>query len=152
MAPRTTIVLNRELSHSIEYDPNDDSVTANLPQPIPIEKTPNKPKLMLLIYFVQRDHERKTSPRKIDAEISMEMRIVEKIVRQFTNLEQAKRSIKEYSDISDEVNINVGLQPNRLDHNGRPRAVKMLITAEIRNTLVEWLKDILSDVCPPRVR
>src|SRR5271170_2032561 len=47
-----TIILNPSQNHSITYSPTDDSVTANLPQPIPIEKCPNKPKLMLLIHFV----------------------------------------------------------------------------------------------------
>jgi hypothetical protein len=142
-----TLVLNTTLRHSITYDPSSDSVTAHLPQSATIERVPNKPKMMLLIYFVQRDLARKTDPRKINADVSMELRIVERIIWQFSNHAQALRTLKEYTQEGDHVDTTLGMGPNRTepDENGRgTKAIRMTITREVKQTLMQWFQDILA--------
>lgn len=145
MSPRpTTIVLNSELNHSIRYDPSDDSVTALLPRPITIEHVRNKAKLMLLIYFVQRDQQRKSSPRKIDADVSVELRIVERIINQFSNYAQALRTLTEYTVLGDTVDTRTGLANTRdRSDPSKTIAITMTVTPEIKQTIKEWLRDIL---------
>jgi len=143
----TTIVLNPSQNHSITYSPTDDSVTANLPHPLPIEKCPNKPKLMLLIHFVQRDLTRKLSPRKIDVQVSLELRIVERIIWQFSNYKQAVRTVHEYTEVGDVVDVSSGMGTTRRELEKPNDAImrkKMTVTKEVRETLLEWLRDILS--------
>lgn len=147
----TTIILNRALNHSITYNPSNDSLTAHLSSSSskPIEKVQNRLKLMLLIYFVQRDAERETQPSKIDGEVSMELRIVERIIWQFSTYTQATRSLREYTEVGDHIDMSRGMGPTRANRNatGTSRPSKMIITKEVRDTLLEWLKDILSVVC-----
>jgi hypothetical protein len=143
----TTIMLNPDEDHSVIYDPSTDSLTANLPASSPIEKVPNKQKMMILIYFVQRDFERRKAPRKIDAEISVELRIVERIIWQFSNHAQSLRTLKEYTKVGDHVDTSSGMGRNRTepDENGKgTKAIQMTITEEIRDVIVEWLKDMLA--------
>jgi hypothetical protein len=144
----TTIILNRALNHSITYNPSNDSVTTHLPSSKPIERLQNRLKLMLLIYFVQRDAERKTQPSKIDGEVSMELRIVERIIWQFSNYAQAILSLREYTVVGDHVNTSSGTEPARANTTGTPKLSKMTITQEVKDTLLEWLSDILFGVCP----
>ena len=143
----TNIILNRTLNHSITFDPSDDSVTAHLPDTVAIEKVSNKRKLMLLIYFVQRDLERKNGPRKIDAEVSMELRIVERMIWQFSNYTQAMRTMREYTEVGDLIDTSQGMAPPRTerDASGKgTKAIRMTITAEARDILAEWMRDILA--------
>jgi hypothetical protein len=143
----TTIMLNSAAQHSVTYDPSDDSLTANLPTPAPIERVPNRQKMMILIYFVQRDFERRKAPRKIDAEISVELRIVERIIWQFSNHAQACRTLKEYTKVGDHVDTSCGIDRNRTapDENGKgTKAIQMTITEEIRGVILEWLRDMLA--------
>jgi hypothetical protein len=148
-SPRTsTIILNSALAHSITYDPSDDSITANLPETTPLERTPYKPKLMLLIYFVQRDIQHKASHRRMDAEISLDIRIVERIIREFSNLAQAMRTLNECTAVGDFVDTTNGMAPRRTERvpDGSSKAIRMTITQEIRNTLVEWFRDVHGQV------
>ena len=143
----TTIILNRTLNHSITFNPSDDSLTANLPNPSPIEKVANKPKLMLLIYLVQRDLDRKNLPLKIDAEVTLEMRIVERIAWQFSNHAQALRTVKEYTEVGDRNDMSTGLAPTKLDRDipgRRSKSIRMVITREVKDVLMGWLREILT--------
>jgi len=143
----TTIVLNAQQNHSITYNPSDDTVTAHLPQPTPIEKVANKPKLMLLIHFVQRDLTRKLHPRKIDVAVSLELRIVERIIWQFSNYKQAVRTVHEYTEVGDVVDVSSGMGTTRRELEKPNDAImrkKMTVTREVRETLLEWLRDILA--------
>ena len=145
----TTIILNRTLNHSITFNPSDDSLTANLPTPFPIEKVANKPKLMLLIYFVQRDLDRKNLVRKTNAEVALEMRIVERIIWQFSNYAQALRTVKEYTEVGDKNDATTGLAPTKLDRDipgKRSKSIRMVITKEVKDVLVGWLREILAQV------
>jgi hypothetical protein len=148
MAPvSTTILLNDAVNHSITFIPSDDSVTANLPDPLPIEKVSNKRKLLLLIYFVQRDLERNKSPRKVDAEVSMELRIVERLIWQFSNYTQAMRTLRESTEIGDRIDTTQGTAPSRTEKDAfgkGTKAIKMTITKEARDILAEWFRDILA--------
>lgn len=143
----TTILLNPQQNHSITYNPSDDTVTANLPNPLPIERVANKPKLMLLIHFVQRDLTRKLHPRKIDVQVSLELRIVERIIWQFTNYKQAVRTVHEYTEVGDAVDVSSGMGTTRRELEKPNDAImrkKMIVTKEVRGMLLEWLRDILS--------
>jgi hypothetical protein len=145
----TTIVLNRTLNHSITFNPSDDSLTANLPTPSPIERVANKPKLMLLIYFVQRDLDRKNLVRKTNAEVAIEMRIVERIIWQFSNYAQALRTVKEYTEVGDKNDATTGLAPTKLDRDilgKRSKSIEMVITKEVKDVLVGWLREIFTQV------
>jgi hypothetical protein len=150
----TTLLLNGTLNHSITFDPSDDSVTAHLPDPFPIEKVSNKRKVMLLVYFAQRDLDHQKGPRKIDATVAIEMRIVERIIWQFSNHAQASRALREATDIGDRIDTTQGMAPPRTAGDGfgkGTKAIKMTITREINDTLVEWLRDILaSEVSPSK--
>src|SRR5205814_1517601 len=144
--PPTTIILNPELNHSVTYDPSDDTVTANLIGPTLVEKVPNKPKLMLLIYFVQRDLERKNSTQKSDVDVSIELQIVERIIWQFSNYAQALRTLKEYTETGNRIDTSAGMAPNRTEKDGfgkGTKAIRMIITSEVKEILVEWMQDIL---------
>jgi hypothetical protein len=144
-AESTTISLNPTLSHSITYNPTTDTITAHLPTPTVLEKTPNKPKLMLLIYFASRDFSRKSQPRKLDAEISLDIHIVERIIRQFSNRDQALRTLKEYAQVGEEIDTSNGMEPNRTapGADGATKAIRMVITKEVKEVLVEWFEEIL---------
>jgi hypothetical protein len=133
----TTIILSAELKHSITYDTTTSSLTANLPEPTPIEKVPNKQKLMLLIYFALRDKEQVSSPRKINGQISLELGIVERILLQFSNLAQAKRTLKEYTNVEDRTDTRMGTV--RASEKGK----NMAITVEVKDTLLGWFNDVL---------
>jgi hypothetical protein len=146
MAP-LTLVLNAALRHSITYEPSNDSITAHLPHSSPIEKVPNKQKLMLLIYFVERDLARKSDPRTISPDVSKEVRIVERTIWQFSNYAQALRTLKEYTQVGDHVDTTLGMGPNRTepDVNGRgTKALRMTITRDVKDTLLGWFQDILA--------
>src|SRR5947207_7747656 len=135
MTPRpTNIILNAERNHSITYDPSTDSVTAHLPNALPIDRVPNKPKLMLLIHFAIRDMQKIASPRKIDPDTTVEQRIVESIVFQFSNYAQAIRTLNEYSMVGDQIDLSKGLGATRVRKDDGKRdkiAAKMTITREI---------------------
>src|SRR5262245_26785801 len=74
-AEPVVVVLDDTHRYSVTYNPPDDAVTANLPHALPIEKVSNKRKLMLLIYFAQRDlFSTHHAPRKIDAHTTVEQR------------------------------------------------------------------------------
>ena len=153
--PPLTIILNDTLNHSITYDPSTDAVTVHLQHTSPIEKVPNKQKLMLLIYFCQRDLARQLSPRKIESDVTLELRIVERIIWQFSNHAQALRTLKEYAQVGNKVDTTLGMGPTRTEggENGRgTRSLKMDITREVHQTLLMWFQDILApDVGVPRV-
>lgn len=140
-------MLNSAAQHSVTYDASNDSLTANLPTSTPIERVPNKQKMMILIYFVQRDFERRKAPRKIDSEISLELRIVERIIGQFSNHAQGLRTLKEYTKVGDHVDTSVGMERNRTapDENGKgTKSIQMTITKEVRDVIMEWLQDMLA--------
>lgn len=102
---------------------------------------------MLLIYFAERDLARKNDLRKINSEISKEFRMVERIIWQFSNHEQALRTLKEYTQVGDRVDTTLGMAPNRTepDDNGRgTKAIRMTITREVKETLLEWFGNILN--------
>jgi hypothetical protein len=146
----TTIVLNAATSHSITYDPADDSVIAHLPNSLPLGRVPNKPKLMLLIYFAQRDVMR---DRKVDSEVAVELRIVERIIFQFSNFDQAVRTLKEYTRIDDHVDTSNGMlstkgQNGVRDANTIRNIIKMSVTKEVMEIIKGWMQDILA---PQRV-
>ena len=147
----TTILLNPEFKHSITYNPENDALTVDLNgDQLPIERTKNKAKLLLLIYFVQRDLLRKQHPDQISDDVSLELRIVERIVWQFSNHFQARRTVKEYTVVGDHVDVSNGLERTRIyDKSGGPsQAVAMTITREIKDVLLEWVSDILgAEVC-----
>src|SRR5271156_5789105 len=111
----TTILLNPEFKHSITYNPENDALTVDLNgDQLPIERTKNKAKLLLLIYFVQRDLLRKQHPDQISDDVSLELRIVERIVWQFSNHFQARRTVKEYTVVGDHVDVSNGLERTRI--------------------------------------
>jgi hypothetical protein len=143
-----TLMLNDALNHSVTYDPSTESVTAHLRRTIPIKQVPNKQKLMLLIYFSERDLARQSSsPRKIDPEVTMELRIVERIIWQFSSHAQALRTLKEYAQVANKVDTTLGMGPSRTeaDENGRgTKSLKMDITRQIKETLLAWFQDILA--------
>src|SRR5947207_14208331 len=115
MTPRpTNIILNAERNHSITYDPSTDSVTAHLPNALPIDRVPNKPKLMLLIHFAIRDMQKIASPRKIDPDTTVEQRRVESIVFQFSNYAQAIKTLNEYAMVWDQIDLSKGLGATRM--------------------------------------
>jgi hypothetical protein len=139
MSPQpSTIVLNPSQDHSVTYDSSTSSLTANLPNPIPIEKVANKQKLMLLIYFAQRDQQQSTTRRKIDPQVSLEFNIVERILLRFSSLAQAKRTLKEKVNIGDITDVSNGTGT------GQDKSKNMIITQEIKNILLDWFKDVLS--------
>jgi len=108
---------------------------------------------MLLIYFAQRDVERKRDPRRIDAQIAVELRIVERIIWQFSNFDQAVRTLKEYTRIDDYIDTSNGLLSTRGQNGVRDQKtvrniIKMTVTKEVQETIREWMRDILA---PQRV-
>lgn len=133
----STIILDPSQNYSITYDPNTSSLTANLPQPIPIEKVTYKQKLMLLIYFAQRDKE--THARKNKSQVSLEFAIVEKILLQFPNLDRAKKTLSLHGVLGDRTDTSNGMTPSTAGKN-----TKMVITLEIRYRLLEWFNVVLS--------
>jgi hypothetical protein len=141
-----TFLLNPEFNHSITYNPETDALTTNLTgEQLPIERTKNKAKLLLLIYFVQRDIHRNKHPDEIVDDVSLDLRIVERIIWQFSNHHQARRTVLEYTVVGDHVDVTNGLDRTRIrDKNGGPsQAVAMTVTADIRNVLLEWVRDVL---------
>jgi hypothetical protein len=150
MSPSTTtITLNAEALHSVTYNHTDDTITLHLPDPVPIEKCPNKRRLMVLVYFAQRDQDRTTSPhhRRIDAEVSMDVRIVERLIWGYTNIAQGQRTVKEYTKVADFVDTAPGMLPPRTepDSFGKgTKAIRMTITQDIKNCILEWMRDILA--------
>lgn len=140
----TTIVLNSALNHSVAYDPFDDSITACLPEPIPLNKLPNRLKLLLLIYFCQRDLLNK--PRAIDANLARDIRIVEHILFQFTNYAQALRTLAEYSRVGDDVDLSPGWERIKPDKRkqGSTRPSKMTITRQMKERIQVWMNDVLN--------
>jgi hypothetical protein len=103
---------------------------------------------MLLIYFVQRDIQHKAGHRRMDAEISLDIRIVERIIREFSNLAQAMRTLKEYTAVGDFIDTTNGMAPNRTEKlpDESTKAIRMTITREIKNTLAEWFRDVHGQV------
>ena len=102
---------------------------------------------MLLTYLVQRDLDRKTLPRKINAEVALEMRIVERIVLQFSNYAQALRTVKEYTEVGDRNDTSTGLARTKLDRDTpgkRGKSIRMVITREVKDILIGWLREILT--------
>lgn len=143
MAPQpSTIVLNPSQNHSVTYDPSTSSLTANLPTPVAIEKVPNKHKLMLLIYFAQRDQEQRASPRKINPQVSLEFKIVEQILLHFNSLRQAKRTLNEYVEVGDRTDASNGKAV------GKDNKKSLFITQEIRKILLDWINDVLVQKVP----
>lgn len=77
----------------------------------------------------------------------MELRIVERIIWQFSNHAQALRTLKEYTEVGAHVDTTLGMGPNRTegDENGRgTKAIRMTITRQVKETLLEWFQDILA--------
>jgi hypothetical protein len=144
-----TIELDAELGYSVTYDPSDDSVTVHLPDAKPIEHVKNKARLMLLIYFVQHDLRRRSGPRKIDPNIATEVKLVERIVKGFSNLKQALRTLKEYTTVGGHVDTSKGLIGTRDRSNAaRSVAITMTVTPEIKDVITDWFRDILAgEVC-----
>lgn len=73
--------------------------------------------------------------------------MVERIIWQFSNHEQALRTLKEYTQVGDRVDTTLGMAPNRTepDDNGRgTKAIRMTITREVKETLLEWFGNILN--------
>ena len=134
----STIILNPSQDHSVTYDPSTSSLTANLPNPVPIEKVANKQKLMLLIYFAQRDQQQSQIRRRIDAQVSLEFCIVERILLQFSNFAQAKRTLNEKVNIGEITDVSNGTGT------GKDKSKNMIITWKIKNILLDWFKDVLS--------
>ena len=102
---------------------------------------------MLLIYFCQRDLARQSSPRKIESDVTLELRIVERIIWQFSNHAQALRTLKEYAQVGNKVDTTLGMGPTKAEggENGRgTRMIKMDITKEVHQTLLMWFQDILA--------
>jgi hypothetical protein len=146
-AEPVVVVLDETQGYSMTYNPPDDAVTANLPNALPIEKVSNKRKLMLLIYFAQRDLFTAQTPRKIDAHTTVEQRIVERIIFQFSNYAQGIRTLNEYSCVGDYVDVSNGLGLTKaLKDNGARdlRAVKMTITTEVSTTIRLWFMEVLN--------
>ena len=136
----STIILDPSQNYSITYDPSTSSLTANLPQPIPIEKVTYKQKLMLLIYFALRDKETQSQhARKNKSQVSLEFTIVEKILLQFPNLERAKKTLTNFGVLGDRTDTSNGMTPTTAGKN-----TKMVITQEIRYQLLEWFNVVLS--------
>jgi hypothetical protein len=78
----------------------------------------------------------------------MELHIVERIIWQFSSYAQAIRSLREYTEVGDRINTSSGAEPTRANGNmGASKPIKMTITQEVRNILLEWLRDILLEVC-----
>jgi hypothetical protein len=155
MSPRTTnIVLNPRERHSVTYSQSDDTITVYLPDPVPIQKLPNKRRLMLLVYFAQRDQDRSaTNHRAIDTEVALDVRIVERLIWGFTNMVQANRTLREYTEVGGHVDTAAGMMRPRTEPDAfgkGTKAIKMTITLEIRDCILEWMTDILAPevICP----
>lgn len=135
----STITLDPSQNYSITYDPNTSSLTANLPQPIPIEKVTYKQKLMLLIYFALRDKKTQSQhARKNKSQVSLEFTIVESILLQFQNLPRAKRALADYVDLGDRTDTSNGMAK------AGDKSKNMVVTQEIRYQLLEWFNVVLS--------
>ena len=139
MSPQpSTIILNASQNLSVTYDPSTSSLTANLPNPVAIEKVRNKQKLMLLIYFAQRDQEQSKSARRIDSQVSLELNIVERILLQFTGIMPAQRTLREYVETGDKTDPSKGTAA------GKDKSKMMVVTPEVRNILQNWFKEVIS--------
>jgi len=88
--------------------------------------------------------------------VSLELRIVERIIWQFSNYKQAVRTVNEYTEVGDVVDVTSGLGTTRRElekPNDASMRKKMTVTKEVRATLLEWLRDILApEVFFPRVK
>jgi len=155
MSPtKTTIILNARAQHSVTFDHTNESITVSLAgDNVPLEKIPNKRRLMLLVYFAQRDQDRTSSPthRRIDQEIALDVRIVERLIWGFSNIQQAKRTLREYTEVGDHVETAAGMLRPRTEPDAfgkGTRAIKMTVTAQIRDCILEWMNDILAPEVP----
>ena len=66
------------------------------------------------------------------------------------------RTVHEYTEVGDVVDVSSGMGTTRRELEKPNDAImrkKMIVTKEVRGTLLEWLRDILSpEVCSPRVK